>query len=79
MDPESSPVRRRRSRPSPSPPTPSASQSPSSPVTKTSSVRDDDEARRDFLERNKLAARRHRERRKGAPPAIFSHADEYAD
>ncbi|QRV91270.1 hypothetical protein RhiJN_19288 [Ceratobasidium sp. AG-Ba] len=61
---ESSPVRRRRSKPSPSPPTPSNSTSPSSPVTKTSSVRDDDEARRDFLERNKLAARRHRERRK---------------
>ncbi|KAG9100554.1 hypothetical protein FRC06_003970 [Ceratobasidium sp. 370] len=64
MDPDSSSSRRRRSKPSPSPPTPSASQSPSSPVTKTSSVRDEDEARRDFLERNKLAARRHRERRK---------------
>ncbi|KAG9085552.1 hypothetical protein FS749_004329 [Ceratobasidium sp. UAMH 11750] len=64
MDPDSSSTRRRRSKPSPSPPAPSASQSPSSPVTKTSSVRDEDEARSDFLERNKLAARRHRERRK---------------
>ncbi|KAF8609500.1 hypothetical protein BDV93DRAFT_602164 [Ceratobasidium sp. AG-I] len=70
MDPDStSLVRRRRSRPSQSsssPPSPPHSQSPSSPVTRTSAVpsREDDDARRDFLERNKLAARRHRERRK---------------
>ncbi|KAG8747904.1 hypothetical protein FRC10_010523 [Ceratobasidium sp. 414] len=63
MDPDSSSARRRRSRLSSSPPVPSTSQS-SSPIAQTSSARGEDEARRDFLERNKLAARRHRERRK---------------
>ncbi|KAF8761251.1 hypothetical protein RHS01_00498 [Rhizoctonia solani] len=56
-----SPTRRRR----PSKDTDSLSQDGTpQPASSAARRNEDDEARRDFLERNKLAARRHRERRK---------------
>ncbi|CAE6429863.1 unnamed protein product [Rhizoctonia solani] len=60
MNADTSPARRRRSRDDID-----GSQDGTPQPTTSSRKSEDDEARRDFLERNKLAARRHRERRKG--------------
>ncbi|CAE6508173.1 unnamed protein product [Rhizoctonia solani] len=58
MNTDSSPTRRRRSKDD------DGQSQDGTPQPSASRRGEDDEARRDFLERNKLAARRHRERRK---------------
>ncbi|KAJ1310983.1 hypothetical protein OPQ81_009492 [Rhizoctonia solani] len=64
MNADTSPTRRRRSSKDDIDGHSQESNGTPQPTTSSRRGAEDDEARRDFLERNKLAARRHRERRK---------------